>query len=345
MTVPDRLPLPTLLSQALVAFTVELDNEFERRLPHRTSTKRGEGPWLVSVAMWSTCLSFVDDDGVTVRRLEELARTGTNLDGMRRWGYVTIDGDVLRPTPAGRRAREIWPPLFAEIEVRWRERLGDAEIDRLRETLRPAARQLGADAPDCLPILGHGLWSTPRRPGVTPSVPEPVHVEAELPLLTLLSRTLLAFAREFEGESDISLAISANVLRVLGDEPTPIRDLPQLTGVSKEAVSMALGTLTRTDLAVVEPDPAGSRFKIARLTPEGGKAQGRYRELLAAVERRWAARLGAQELIALRESLEQVVAMPTAEPYPDGWRAAVRKPATLPHFPMVLHRGGFPDGS
>jgi hypothetical protein len=32
-------------------------------------------------------------------------------------------------------------------------------------------------------------------------------------------------------------------------------------------------------------------------------------------------------------------------PYPEGWRAKVRKPETLPHFPVVSHRGGFPDGS
>ena len=31
--------------------------------------------------------------------------------------------------------------------------------------------------------------------------------------------------------------------------------------------------------------------------------------------------------------------------YPDNWRAAVRRPATLPHYPMVLYRGGYPDGS
>ncbi len=24
---------------------------------------------------------------------------------------------------------------------------------------------------------------------------------------------------------------------------------------------------------------------------------------------------------------------------------SVRRPATLPHFPVVLHRGGYPDGS
>jgi hypothetical protein len=26
-------------------------------------------------------------------------------------------------------------------------------------------------------------------------------------------------------------------------------------------------------------------------------------------------------------------------------RSSLRRPATLPHYPMVLHRGGFPDGS
>jgi len=31
----SRLPLSALLSQVLVAFTIECDNEFERQLPHR----------------------------------------------------------------------------------------------------------------------------------------------------------------------------------------------------------------------------------------------------------------------------------------------------------------------
>ena len=33
------------------------------------------------------------------------------------------------------------------------------------------------------------------------------------------------------------------------------------------------------------------------------------------------------------------------EPPPGGWRAAVRAKDTLPQYPMVLHRGGYPDGS
>jgi len=31
-------------------------------------------------------------------------------------------------------------------------------------------------------------------------------------------------------------------------------------------------------------------------------------------------------------------------PEPGNWRASVKAPETLPHYPMVLHRGGFPDG-
>ena len=58
------LRLPALLSQALVAFTIEFDNEFEHRTPHRT-TNHGStpgavhAPWLVSMVMWSRFLRFV----------------------------------------------------------------------------------------------------------------------------------------------------------------------------------------------------------------------------------------------------------------------------------------------
>ena len=66
-----RLPLPTLLSHALVAFTIEFDNEFEHRVPHRTtnhgSTGPGSSPWLVSMVMWLKFLRFVPVDGITVR--------------------------------------------------------------------------------------------------------------------------------------------------------------------------------------------------------------------------------------------------------------------------------------
>src|SRR5271154_1519236 len=128
---PPNIPIPppTLLSQALVAFTIEFDNEFEHRMPHRTTnftppSSRAQGPWLVSMTMWSICMRFVGDHGIRVAALEAAARTKTNLNGMQRWGYVTVSSKLIRATPQGRQAQEIWRPLFTEIEQRWQERLG-----------------------------------------------------------------------------------------------------------------------------------------------------------------------------------------------------------------------------
>src|SRR4029077_20131176 len=95
--VQAQLPLPPLLSQALVAFTVEFDNEAERTLPHRTTDHGPSGPadgdpkpWLGSMVMGGNCMRHVTAEPITVANLLSRARTGTNLDGMRRWGYLTI---------------------------------------------------------------------------------------------------------------------------------------------------------------------------------------------------------------------------------------------------------------
>src|ERR1700691_5332206 len=129
-------PLPALLSPALVAFTIKFDNEFEHRMPHRTSNHGGsrEDPWLVSLAMWSNCMQFIGEEGVPVGKLEDLARTTTNLNGMGRWGEVVVEPDpannrpkppraqwIIRATPKGLQALEVWRPLFAVIETRWQE--------------------------------------------------------------------------------------------------------------------------------------------------------------------------------------------------------------------------------
>jgi hypothetical protein len=364
---PGTRPLSALLSQALVAFTIEFDNEAEHRLPHRTtshgaSVPGGDSTWLVSLAMWENCMRYVTGEAITVGDLEARARTPTNLDGMRRWGYVTIDGAarkvnhgrpgldaVLRATPAGLRAREIWQPLPALIEQRWRERLGADQLGRLRDPLVSMASRLDPGLPDCLPILGVSLLSQGPDPRLPPR-PDGT-APADLPLSALLSRILLSFAVEYEREAVLSLAIGANVLRVLGAVGTRLRDLPVLTGTSKEAVRWALGVLTRRGLAAEEPDPAASRGKVARLTPRGLDAQRVYHELAGAIERRWHERFTHRVTDALRARLEPLAVgdpLPLfagLRPYPDNWRASVRPPVTLPHFPMVLHRGGYPDGS
>ncbi len=375
-----HLPLSALLSQALVAYTIEVDNEFEHRMLHRTasfgSTGGSHTPWLISLAMWENCLRYLTAEGMTVGELQRLARLATNLDGMRRWGYITIEpaiagstptkpsvNSMLRPTRAGLHAQEVWRPLPGEIEQRWRERFGEDEIDRLRQALWDVVSQVNRDLPDFLPILGYGLYTRGRQPGPgralarqddngQQSSDATVDVTT-LPLSALLAKVLLVFAVQFERASQVSLAISANVLRVLGESAVQIRDLPRLNGVSKEGLSMALGFLEHRELATIEPDSTGSRYKVARLDPQGLEARDAYFQLAAAIEQRWRIRYGAQAIAHLRDALERLVGTSDAasllfqglQPYPDGWRAKVAWPETLPHYPMVLHRGGYPDGA
>jgi hypothetical protein len=72
--------LSTLVSQPLVAFTIELDDEYEHQTIDRTSVQHRagasqSGAWLTSFAMYSNCLQFLGDSPISVRDLEKLART------------------------------------------------------------------------------------------------------------------------------------------------------------------------------------------------------------------------------------------------------------------------------
>lgn len=76
-----------------------------------------------------------------------------------------------------------------------------------------------------------------------------------------------------------------------------------------------------------------------------------YPALTADIERDWRTRFGDARVTALREALKPLVtgASPALyaglTSYPDNWRARIRPPATLPHYPMTVHRGGYPDGA
>ena len=366
------LPLSALLSAALVAFTIEADNEAEHRLPHRTTNDGPSpgavagAPWLTSLLMWANCLRQLPDDGITVAELRRRARTGTNLDGMRRWRYVSYAPDpgrgkrpgpdaTVTPTAAGRRAREVWQAATEETEARWRIRFGPAAIDGLRAALAGVVARLDPALPDCLPILGHGLRSkfepaAPPDPQETAD-PQATADPAQLPLWALLSRALLAFALEYERDPGPSIAVSANVLRLLSRDGIHTRDLPAQAGISKEAVAMAMGLLAESGLATEGPDPDGGRLKVIRLTAAGAAARDAYPKRAAAIEADWRARFGPGRIQALRAALEPLAAgdppplFAGLEPYPDNWRAGVKPPLVLPHYPMTLHRGGYPDGA
>jgi DNA-binding MarR family transcriptional regulator len=353
----ERLPLTALLSQVLVAFTIEFDNEFERQMPHRT-TRHGStagadgrrGPWLVSMVMWSNCMQFVPDEGIAVR---ELARRVRITDKSMRlvltrmgswWGYLVVEPPQVRPTPAGRKAQQVWRPLTAAIENRWLDRHGNRLIGELRASLAAVASQIDVDLPDYLPV------GEPRLARASEAGRDP----AGLALPVLLSRVLLAFALDFNRASELPLPVSANVVRVLDEQGVRVRDVSGRAGVASEAAQNTLGRLSKSGHLVVGPDPAGTRNRVARLTAKGTAAQRAYREHLDVIEQHWSARVGRDQVRSLRQVLEQLAGDPAAErspllaglpPYPSGWRASIAAPRRLPHYPLVLHRGGFPDGS
>jgi DNA-binding MarR family transcriptional regulator len=375
------LPLPTLLSRVLVAYTIELDDEFERLVPHRTTDHgvTGDGPrfpWLVSLVMYANFMRFIPEEGVSVRELYlssgfEKKVLRMRLQRMARWwGYITFappsgkdisakpPGDwMVRPGPGGLKALQAWRGLFAAIEERWERRFGKGAIDELRASLSEIAERLDPGLPEYLPIL-NVVWA-----GWFAEIPETLRTAsakggASPHLSALLSRVLMAFALDFECESDISLAIGSNLLRIVNDTGVRMRDLPRLSGVSREAIKMMMGFLTKHRFIAVEADPVAARTRIVRLTAKGIEAQHAFEQRLAAYEKDWQKRFGKDEIGVLRKSLEALAIHPAGDPtggptplmqclghHAEGWRASKPLPETLPHYPLVLHRGGFPDGS
>ena len=126
---------------------------------------------------------------------------------------------------------------------------------------------------------------------------------------------------------------------------------------------MALRYLVRYGYVAV--DGATSARKLARLNSEGRAARDACGSLHSELESGWDARFGVEVLRQLRSALELVLERRKGgrtplslglEPYAGGWRASspyvtqtravVDEPVSaLPHYPMVLHRGGWPDGS
>jgi DNA-binding MarR family transcriptional regulator len=376
-TPPDdgpALPLSALLSRLLVAFTIEFDNEFEHQMPHRTTRHgstpgAGRAPWLVSMPMWVHCLRHVPAGGTQaaelIRRSKLEPKSARNVvQRMSKWwGYLTVDdaAKTIRPTAAGLQAQRVWAPLPAAIEARWRERFGADRVSALGSALRIVDAQFHVELPDFLPVGSPRLQPRDRHDRHDRAAQ--AGDEPDTALSALLSRVLLALALDFEDASDLSLgvytdspgsrlAISANVLRVLSRDETRAAEIPVSCGVAKMSVDNWLRILAERGYLETGPDPAGSRGRISRLTAKGVAARAAYTEWSQTVEPRWAGQYGADSVAALRAAAAALAASPAAEsklradlePYPDGWRAQVPAPRTLPHYPVISARGGFPDG-
>jgi DNA-binding MarR family transcriptional regulator len=332
----SRRPISALLSQVLVAFTVELDNEFELRM-QRLGFPGGR----LSLAVWLNLLRFVGDSPISVadlakQSLFEQTEIKSVLGCLERWRFVWLDAPetdknatpisqemtrrglredwgsgrsihsrtTVQLTPMGIHAREVWEPLPKAIEDRWRKRFGDEEANDLRESLECIQNQFALELPQGFVDIRWRNHAFPSRTGG----PGP-----KLPLPALFSQLLLAFASEFEPRSDAPLAQCANTIRVLGEEPTPEAELPRLTGCSPE--NCGFGWQLKPFVAV-GPDPKAKRGKALRLTPRGLLAQQQYHRLTAEIEQGWEQRFGQQHVEALRNALLKLFDLEGTGPHP-----------------------------
>jgi hypothetical protein len=191
------MPLPTLLSQVLVAFTIELDNEFERRLPHL-------------------------DHGFEVR--------------LTPGATVSFDGDVVELHELRRRGRRDRRRAFEAREYR-HQLEGHGEVGLHRPIPGPSRRSSeGADS-----RLGDSHDT--ERPAGAGSVAAAVSARSKGAGKSGSARTDCAASEISVGsdpQSKLSLAICANVMRVLDEKSVRLRDLPSLSGLSKEGIGMLL---------------------------------------------------------------------------------------------------------
>ena len=360
-------PLSTKLSFALTAFTIECDNEFERLLLRGqpfAAWKANKPPvFLVSLAMWANYLRHLVRKPLAARELTALVGDEDvviprQFNGLRRWRYVAVEAAtsnkrqdaVVQLTAAGHRCTRLWQPLPARIEARWRDRFGCSVVHELRQQLAATVVRFGGGRLWCMPII------TSRREMFSPTAPSAEAGDApdNLPLIALLSQTLLAFTLAFEQGAPLPLPIVANALRALDPAGVPLRELPMRTGISAAAVAQSLTLLQRHGLALAVPAAGSGRGRHVRLTAEGVAARRAGQQRVASIECSWLRQLGTARAAALHAALDAVIGdgEPAAAPIaaalaapPGVWRSAQAVPKTLPHHPIPLDRGGWPDGA
>ena len=318
-------PLSALLSQFLVVYTIEVDNEFELRM-----SREGYAGTRLSLVVWTNVLKFIPIDGISPKDLASRSLSSTDrlkliLGCLERWGFVTLksnEADIasvrvpmyskvrregwgsgrgialdstVRLTNKGKLAAKIWPNIWAEVEESWKQRLGLGDYRRLHDELRDVANLSEYELPEGLP----GLGSVEEKISFPSKGREPE--ESDIPLSVLISRVLLMFAMEYNRRSRVSLALCANVIRVLGTEPVNVGDLAALTGCSSEASDIGWQLKPFVQL---ENNPDKKRGKVVRLSPLGLKVQHSYLKLTAEIEDEWEQKFGGEKINGLRSTLQ-----------------------------------------
>lgn len=300
----EGLSLPAMLSTALIAFTVEADNELDRRLA-------GPGGATPSLVVWLNVMQYLPDEQVTVAELCAKSRTSMEqvrflIGKLQHWGELSVEtksasskpSAAAGPLTGGRQnisgikphsvveiservkpAAGLWPGVIDEVESRWRLRWGSTLNTALKAASK-LADQPGVLMPDAVPAAtGHRIRARTWGPFTRGKLEAPS--TAQIPVL--LSRALMAAAIAYEDSNSFPLALGANTLRVIDDEGTPESQLHLLSGTAPETAASQSKFIKEIGLAEVVKDPS-RRGKLMRLTPAGKEAQEAHTKSITDVE-------------------------------------------------------------
>jgi hypothetical protein len=302
-------PLSALLSQILVAFTIEVDNAFELRM--RAAGSSGAG---LSLVVWSNLLQYARQElsvgDLVAESLCDFRSVRHMLGCLERWEVVALGHDaedkrperegwgsgrginlstLIQPKRPALQASELWPEVLAAVEKRWRDRFGVDEIGHLRVSLAKIIGQTDLALP-------RGFIDIRERKG--PFRSKALEGTHTLPLATLLAQALMLFALEFEPQSTAPLALAANTVRVLSETPVPAGDLATLTGCSPEMAG--IGWQIKPYIVV---KPARLNVgKLVSLSPRGLSVQENYQRLAREIEKSWEKKFGEDAVRSLRNS-------------------------------------------
>src|SRR5262245_5790899 len=85
-----------------------------------------------------------------------------------------------------------------------------------------------------------------------------------------------------------------------------LTQLAQIAGVTKQSIAEMGDAMEAAGYVERVPDPSDGRARLVRLTRHGRTVNARARELVREVEARWAERIGAERVDALRDILAAI---------------------------------------
>lgn len=130
-----ELPLPALISQVLIAFTIAYDIAGEGMFGGLNNAVR--------------FFRHVADTGMPLTEAKKTGDvSGTGRGNFDRHRLVTVDNGVVLLTARGKRVRDCYPARAFVVEEDWRTRFGASLVDRLRHELETLGIEGQPDFPD-----------------------------------------------------------------------------------------------------------------------------------------------------------------------------------------------------